>query len=179
MLLEPKRLELMREKTKKLAAETKSPTPAPVQAFLRQIHTEARQMKNLQIRTEVGKHVIAIDEPVDGGGDDSAQSPVDTLVAALAACTEVNWIAYSAAFNLDIQEAVVQVEGTIDRRYVLGGTNRMPARLQAVKILSRVVTSAPRNKVERVYEKVKQFCPVAGSLNDAIKKEYLLEIQPP
>ncbi len=176
MLLDPKRLDMMRERTKQLASEAKM--SAPESAYLRQIHVEARQVNNLQVRATVNKHVINIDEPVEGGGDDTAQSPVDTLVAALAACTEVNWVAYGAAFNLDIQAAVVTVDATIDRRYVLGGAKGVPVRLKAIKILSRVVTSAPREKIERVHEKVQQFCPVAGSLHPDIKKEYLLEIQP-
>lgn len=177
MLLEPNRLEIMREKAKQLAAQAKA--SAPDDAFFRQIYAEARQVKNLQIRTTVGKHAANFDEPVDGGGDDAAPSPVDTLVAALAACTEVNWVAYGAAFNLDIQEAVVTVDATLDRRFVLGGAKAMPARLTAVKITSRVVTSAPRDKVERVHEKVQQFCPVAGSLHPDIKIEYVLEHQSP
>jgi uncharacterized OsmC-like protein len=175
MLLETKRLDIMRERTKQLAAAIKA--SAPENAFLRQIHAEARQVTNLQVRAAVGTHVVNIDEPVEGGGDAAAQSPVDTLVAALAACTEVNWVAYGAAFNLDIQAAVVTVDATLDRRYVLGGTNRVPARLKAVRITSRVVTSAPRDKVELVHEKVQQFCPVAGSLHPDINKEYILEIQ--
>ncbi len=175
MLLEPKRLEVMRENTKQLAAAAKSSQPE--KAFLNQIRAEARQVTNLQIRATVGDHAINVDEPEEKGGDGAAQSPVDTLVAALAACTEVNWVAYGTAFNLDIDKAVVEVEGTIDRRYVLAGAKGVPARLTAVKITSRVVTSAPRDKIERVYEKVQQFCPVAGSLHPEIKKEYVLEIQ--
>jgi putative redox protein len=177
MLLEKKRLEIMREETKKLMAKLK--TSAPEQAFLRQIRAEARQVKNLQIRAAVGKHTLNIDEPLEGGGDDTAQSPVDTLLASLAACIEVNWIAYSSAFNLDIREAVVEVEGTIDRRFLLSGTNSVPARLKAVKIISHIVTSAPRENVERVHQKVQQTCPVSGSLHPDIKKEYSIEIQEP
>ncbi len=177
MLLEPNRLEIMREKAKQLAAQAK--TSAPKGEFLRLIRVEARQVTNLQIRAAMGTHLINFDEPVDGGGDDAAPSPVDTLVAALAACTEVNWVAYGAAFNLDIKEAVVTVDATLDRRFVLGGVKAVPARLMAVKIISQVVTSAPRDKVERVHEKVQQFCPVAGSLHPDIKIEYVLEHQSP
>ncbi len=177
MHLEPKRLEIMREKAKQLAAEAKS--SAPEGEFLRLIRVEARQVTNLQIRTAVGTHTVNIDEPVEGGGDDAAPSPVDTFVAALAACTEVNWVAYGAAFNLDIKEAVVTVDAMLDRRFVLGGAKPVPARLIAVKFISRVVTREPREKVERVHEKVQQFCPVAGSLHPDIKIEYLLEIQSP
>src|SRR4030042_4592349 len=173
MLLETKRLEIMREKTKKLVAALK--TSVPEQAFLRPIHTRAQQVKNLKIRVVVGKHIVNLDEPLDGGGDDTAQSPLDTLLVALAACIEVNWITYSSAFNLDIREVVVEVEGMIDRRFVLSGANSVPARLNAVKIIYRVVTSAPRENVERIHQKVQQFCPVSESLHPDITKVYLLD----
>jgi len=177
MLLETKKLEVMQEKTKKLTAEVKK--GAPEQAFLRQYHATVKQGKNLQVRVIIGKHTVNIDEPLDNGGDDTAPSPEDTLLVALGTCIELSWIVYSSAFNLDIREVVVNVEGSVDQRYMLSGVNNVPARMKAVKIISRVVTNAPREKVERVYQKVQLFCPINGSLHPDIKKEYSLEINPP
>ena len=177
MLLETKRLEIIQEKTKKLTTELK--TPAPEHTFLRQFYANVRQVKNLQVRAVVGKHTVNIDEPLDQGGDETAPDPEEMLLVALAACIEMDWIIYSSAFNLDIREAVVQVEGTLDERYMISGGNNVPARLKTVKIISRVVTNASREKVERTYKKVQQSCPVNGSLHPDIKKEYSLEIQSP
>jgi len=177
MLLETKRVEKMQEKMKMLMAAMKM--PAPEQVFLRQINANVRQVKNQQLRGVAGKYTVNIDRPLEQGGDETGPDPEEVLLIALGACTEMNWVAYSSAFNLDIREAVVDVEGTIDRRFMVNGANSVPARLKTVKIISRVVTSAPREKVEIIHQKVQQFCPVSGSLHPDIKKEYSLEIQPP
>ncbi|OLS12784.1 MAG: hypothetical protein RBG13Loki_3616 [Promethearchaeota archaeon CR_4] len=175
MLLDTNRLELMREKTKKMSAELQK--SAPEQAFLRQMHVNVRQVKNLQVHVVIGKHTVNVDEVLDDGGDGTAQTPEDTLLVALGSCIEMNWIIFSS--NLDFREVLVDVESTIDERFMLSGANSVPARLKAVKVISHVVTNAPREKVERVYQKVQQFCPINGSLHPDIKKEYSLEILPP
>ncbi|HMF33346.1 MAG TPA: OsmC family protein [Candidatus Lokiarchaeia archaeon] len=177
MLLGEDRLALMRERAKRIGAGVKD--GAPEEEFVNSITVVASQVQNLQICAQVGAHEVQVDEPVAGGGDGTAQSPVETLLAALAACTEVNWVAYSSAFGLELEKVDVTVEGTIDHRYLLSGAGSVPARLLAVTITSDVYTVAPKEKIERVHEKVQKFCPVAGSLHPSIQKDYTLSLHPP
>lgn len=174
MVLENERLERMRERAKQIRAGVKD--GAPEETFMDTIMVVSSQVHNLQVCARVRNHDIYVDEPVTGGGDDTAPSPVETLLAAIATCTEINWIAYSAAFGITLDLAEVTVEGTIDRRYIISGIESVPPRLKAVKITSHVRTGESREKIERVHAKVAHFCPVAGSLHPDIEKEYILEI---
>ncbi len=174
MLLEKDKLNHMRERTKKLAADQKQGLPDT--SFLNSLEAEASQVKDLQIRVKTRNHEIMVDQSPAAGGDGTAQSPIETLLAAAAACLELNWIAYSTAFNLELKQVSVKVEGKIDQRYLLSGAD-IPARLKSLKVTSRIFTAENRDKIERVYKKVLQYCPVSGSLHPDIHKEYILDVQ--
>ncbi len=174
MLLAKEKLNQMRERTKKLAADVKQGLPET--SFLNFLEVEASQVKDLQIRVQARNNVINVDQSPAAGGDGTAQSPTETLLAATAACLELNWIAYSSVFNLNIKKVSVKIEGALDQRFVLSGAG-IPARLKFLKIISKVLSSDPRDKIERVYQKVLQYCPVSGSLHPEIRKEYFLDVQ--
>ncbi len=174
MLLEKEKLNRMRERTKKLAADQKQGLPDS--SFLNSLEVEASQVKDLQIRVQARNHVIKVDQSPAAGGDGTAQSPIETLLAAAAACMELNWIAYSSAFNLEIQKVSVKVEGKLDQRYLLNGAE-IPARLKSLKVTSLIISAENRDKIERVYKKVLQYCPVSGSLHPNIHKEYILDVE--
>jgi uncharacterized OsmC-like protein len=175
MLLEKDKLECMRDRTKKLAADQKQGLPEA--SFLSSLEVQASQVQDLQIRVQIREHVINVDRSLAAGGDGTAQSATETLLAAAAACLEINWIAYSSAFNLEIKKVTVKIEGKLDQRFVLSGLD-IPARLKSMKITSQIVCSEDRERIERVYKKVLQYCPVGGSLHPEIRKEYILDVQP-
>jgi uncharacterized OsmC-like protein len=132
------------------------------------------QKQNLQIGTQVRIHHVDMDEPESLGGDNSAPNPVELLLSAFAGCMEMNWIMYSSISNLDIQQVDVEIIAAIDKRYVFGPKYGIPARLSSITIISHLYTNEPQNKVERVFEKVRDICPVGGSLHPDIEKKYEL-----
>jgi ribosomal protein S12 methylthiotransferase accessory factor len=44
---------------------------------------------NKQVNARVGKHIVKTDQPVAGGGDDSAPSPYELFLAAMATCAGI------------------------------------------------------------------------------------------
>jgi len=174
MLLEKAKLNQMRERTKNLAAAQKQGLPDSY--FLNTLEVEATQVKDLQINVRAREHIIKVDQSAAAGGDGTAQSPVETLLAAAAACLELNWIAYSSAFNLELHYVSVKIEGKLDQRYVLS-SSIIPARLKSLRVISRIVTTESQEKIDKVYKKVLQYCPVNGSLHPDIHKEYVLDVQ--
>ncbi|HEY4134017.1 MAG TPA: OsmC family protein [Alphaproteobacteria bacterium] len=47
-------------------------------------------------RVEIGDHVLASDEPVEVGGNDSGPSPIGFMLASLGSCTSMTLRAYAA-----------------------------------------------------------------------------------
>jgi uncharacterized OsmC-like protein len=174
MLIEEENLARMREHA--MAMRTRIKQGAPDEEFMNNITVTAEQVQSLHARLHVGYQDLEVDEPSENGGDGSAPTPVEMLLSAVAGCTELTWITFCTVAGLAVEKIEVNVEGSLDRRYF--AVPSIPARLQSVKIISRVYTNEPEEKVGQVHEKIKSLCPVAGSLNADIEKEHVLEVLP-
>ena len=144
--------------------------------FQTQLVALCRQKTQFQLEISIRDHILRVDEPESSGGDNTAASPFDTLLTAFAGCIQMNWLIYSSIHQVSLQNVETEITGTIDRRYPLG---TVPARLLAVRIISRLYTAEKPEKFDRIFEKVKQFCIVGNSLHPDIEKEYILEFHPP
>ncbi len=72
----------------------------------------ARRINNNSFthRIDVRNHQLAIDEPLDQGGDDEGPSPQELLAASLASCTAVTNEKYAKRKGWDIGPVEVEVE---------------------------------------------------------------------
>jgi len=73
----------------------------------------ARRRAGLAHVVEVDGHEVAVDEPVEAGGTDTAPSPTRLLTASLAACTAITLEMYAErkGWELDGLEVEVDFEG--------------------------------------------------------------------
>lgn len=73
----------------------------------------ARRREGLAHVVAVDGHEIAVDEPVEAGGTDTAPSPTRLLTASLAACTAITMAMYAErkGWQLDGLEVEVDFEG--------------------------------------------------------------------
>ena len=69
-------------------------------------------------RTDVSarKHTVLIDEPPSRGGTDMGASPLETLLASFAGCTNVIATAIAEEMDLDFKMISVEVAGSLDTR---------------------------------------------------------------
>lgn len=44
---------------------------------------------NKKVNAQVGKHIVCTDQPVNGGGEDSAPSPFELFLASMATCAGI------------------------------------------------------------------------------------------
>jgi ribosomal protein S12 methylthiotransferase accessory factor len=56
-----------------------------------------------RVDVQVGRHVVRTDQPVKGGGDDSAPSPFDLFLASIGACAGIFVQGFCAARNLPFE----------------------------------------------------------------------------
>ena len=69
-------------------------------------------------RTDVSarKHTVLIDEPASRGGTDVGASPLETLLASFAGCTNVIATDIAEEMGLDIKIMSVEIAGSLDTR---------------------------------------------------------------
>jgi putative redox protein len=70
----------------------------------------ARRREGLAHVVEVDGHEVAVDEPREAGGADSAPSPTRLLAASLASCTAVTVALYADRKGWDLDGLVVDVD---------------------------------------------------------------------
>ncbi len=68
-------------------------------AMRNQVSASETGASKLANRIEAGRHVLAADEPVEIGGTDSGPSPIQYMLASLAACTSMTLRTYAAFKN--------------------------------------------------------------------------------
>jgi len=59
---------------------------------------------------------IAIDEPAELGGNDSAPNPQEVLLAGLNSCVLTTYVALSALQGIDLESVTIATEGELDLR---------------------------------------------------------------
>lgn len=109
---------------------------------------------NVRFAVETRGHTILCDQPVENGGDDSAMTPPELLLASLGTCAEFYAVQYLKARNLDAAGIVVTVSAE---------KLKQPPRLGDFRIQ---VTYATALKVEQVegLERAVHHCLIHNTL---------------
>jgi uncharacterized OsmC-like protein len=90
-----------------------------------------------RFRIDVRGHRITVDQPVDSGGEDTAPTPTELLVASLASCVAFYVRRYLARHGLDPEGLAVHAA------YAMGSG---PARVASVDIQLRLPSGVPESR---------------------------------
>ncbi|WP_059104392.1 OsmC family protein [Shouchella shacheensis] len=115
---------------------------------------------------EAGQHKIAIDEPENMGGKDSATDPLSTLLGSLAGCENVIANLVAKDIHFDLQGISFDIKGELDPRGLMGDPDVRPY-FQKVSIEANVQTSETEERIQELQEKTDQRCPVYTTLEAA------------
>lgn len=109
---------------------------------------------------------LATDEPRGQGGDDSAATPLETVVGALCGCSTVTFARAAGELGFDYNGIDYDAEFTFDRRGLLGEADVRP-HFQTVHIDARVRTAESPERLGQVVVVTERRCPVRNLLVDA------------
>ncbi len=117
----------------------------------------ARRTGTYRHMIDVRSHHLAVDEPLDAGGDDSAPSPQELLAASLASCTAITIEMYAARKGWDLGYVEVDCEYTPAER-------GCPTKFELVL---RLPAEATEEQVERL-KVIATKCPVHRTLDGEV-----------
>jgi putative redox protein len=119
--------------------------------------TARRDGSTLKHTVQVRDHTLAVDEPLESGGEDTAPSPQELLAASLASCTAITMEMYAARKGWDIGHVEVDVEYTLAER-------GCPTKFELVL---RVPDHIPEDQLQRLLI-IAAKCPVHRALDGEV-----------
>lgn len=120
--------------------------------------TDLSEGMRCDVRT--AKHEIVIDEPASIAGTDAGPSPVETVLAGLAACQAITYRVWAARLGVTLERVAIEVEGAIDLRGFFGLDDDARSGFESLRL--RVSLSGPesRERYRELAEAVDRHCPV-------------------
>ncbi len=113
-------------------------------------------------RTDVSarQHTVLIDEPPSRGGTDLGASPLETLLASFAGCTNVIANLIAKEKGIEVHDMAIEVIGTLDTR---GSRNVAEVSVPFPKIELKVdiTTGASKSQVDELKTELAKRCPVS------------------
>ena len=114
------------------------------------------------------KFLLMIEEPELMGGVDSAPTPIETAVAALAGCLS-NGIATNAAlFDVPLDRIDIEIEADIDFKGFLGHDKSVRSGISDIRYTVTIQSPAPEDKVRRCKETLDRKSAVRDTLANPV-----------
>jgi uncharacterized OsmC-like protein len=142
-----------------------------------QVHVtnKARGKMRTQSVTEI--HVrdfdpIMSDEPPKRGGTDTAPSPLEYMLVALIACTNVSTARMAHKIRFQYDELEIAAEGDLDTRGRKGEAD-VPVHYHTVRLNIRIKTDEDDKRLDRLADLVAHYCPVDSFYRAAVQNYHV------
>jgi uncharacterized OsmC-like protein len=109
-----------------------------------------RLLENKKVEIEIRDHKVISDQTLRGGGDDTAPTPTEYMIASLGACIAVYAINYAESRNVPLEDVTVDVETEVAKN---------PTRISKFDITVTIPPSFPEEHHERLM-RVMHMCMV-------------------
>lgn len=116
---------------------------------------------------------VPSDEPTALGGGDTAPNPVEQLLGALGNCLAIGYAANASVAGISIDALTIDLKGDIDLHVFLG-LKEGHAGFTTIQAKVDLESSAPREQVEQLHDKVLASSPVGHTLKSAVPIEITL-----
>ena len=112
---------------------------------------------------------VTTDDPDVLGGVDSAPTPAETLVAALAGCVTSGIATNAALFDVPLDGIDIEMEADMDFRGLLGHDKSVRNGFSDIRYTVTIKSPAPEDKVRRCKETIDRKSPVRDTLANPVR----------
>ena len=135
-------------------------------AALKKVQVEARMGDKFKIESKIRDHVVYVDQPKSGGGEDAGPTPLEYLFLSLAGCIASIARIMANQQKINLRSMTVTVEGELDVETLLGKSRQSRAGFQGVKVIVRVDADMSLEEKKKFLHDVDSRCPVSDNLKD-------------
>lgn len=110
---------------------------------------------------------VISDEPPSRGGENRGPSPLEYILVALCACTNVSTGRMAQKLRFEYENLEMHAEGVLDTRGRRGLAD-VPVHYKAVRLRVRIKTGETDDRLARLEELVGRYCPVDSLIRAAV-----------
>lgn len=119
---------------------------------------------------------IAIDEPSELLGENSAPNPQEMLMAALNACVLVGYVAGASSRGITLTRLEIETTGELDLRGFLGLDDKVKPGYDTIHYVVRVQGDGTPEQFREIHETVMKTSPNYFNLSQPVRIEAKLEV---
>lgn len=139
---------------------------APTGGTTAKYRVESRQEAGLRSVVHIRDFEVPVDEPVTIAGTDTAPSPVELALAALASCQEITYRLHADYLGIPLDGVAVSLEGDLDLRGFFGVGEGIRPGFTAIRGTVTLTSPAHPAELERLKAHVDRHCPVLDLLSN-------------
>lgn len=109
-------------------------------------------------------HPFVIDQPKAGGGNDEGPNPLEVFLTSLAACICAIGRIIAMQRRIQLRGIEVQVEGDIDKNFLLGVTKEGRAGFTEIRTTVKIDADLTTEQKKELLHDIESRCPVADNI---------------
>lgn len=127
-----------------------------------------KKVGDLGVEITARGHKIKVDEPIEGGGEDTGMNPVEMLLGSIAACQTISTSIYAESMGIKIDEMLIEVEGDMDSAGFMGYAKFRPGYTN-IRSHIKIKSDADPAMVQQLIDLVEIRCPVEDSVKNGVE----------
>ena len=135
-----------------------------IMATWKHVFVESKLGNKFKIESKIGNHVLYVDQPRSGGGDDSGPTPLDYFFLSLAGCIATIGRIVANQKKIQLRGMEVQVEGEVDVETLLGKSMENRAGFTGLKVKVKIDADMTKEEKEQFLHEVDLRCPISDNI---------------
>ena len=132
------------------------------------VRVEVKVGEKFKMECRAGKHLVIVDQPVEGGGSDAGPTPLDIQLMALGSCITTIGRIVAMQRRLAVRGITVALEAELDTDGLLGKPTRERVGFKAIKAAVRVEGDLSVAEKTKFLHDVDARCPISDILKNAV-----------
>ena len=120
---------------------------------------------------------IAVDEPFELLGENTAPNPQEMLMTALNACMLVGYVAGAAVHGITLESLEIETQGELDLRGFLGVDESVPPGYESIQYTVRIKGDGTDEQFQAIHETVIKTSPNYFNVSRPINLDATLEVR--
>ena len=141
-------------------------------ATFKTVQVEAKLGEKFKLESRIRKHLLYVDQPPAGGGEDAGPTPLEYFFLSLAGCVATIGRIIAHQRRIQLRGMEVKVEGEIDVETLRGKSQENRAGFTGIRVITKIDADMTREEKERFLKEIDLRCPVSDNIENGVPISY-------